>query len=302
MKNFRVLILLFILSGLGVLIYVMGVTRMGVGTTPALAPAFQLAGESTQLLDRAAAKVIPVDDIDEKELGDIIAGRAHTLQEDSMTALYLNDCMSYLVRYSKKPFEYRAFVYPSDVPNAFALPGGVIYVTRGLLKTMQSESELMGVMAHEMGHIELGHCFSSVKFELLARKAHGHTLGKIADMAVGLLLRPGFSKAQENESDEYAYGLLLESQYDPRGVGFAFKRLADSTGVRKESGLIEAYFSTHPSLELRYEKFMADAFQWWSDHRKEKRYIGRRNLSEMKSMESLPLGTEWFEYNQMIKE
>ncbi len=72
----------------------------------------------------------------------------------------------------------------------------------------------MSVMAHEMGHIELGHCFNAVKFELLARKTHEETLGKIADFAVPFLLHPSFSKTQENESDEYAYNLMIESQYD----------------------------------------------------------------------------------------
>lgn len=301
MKELRLFIPLVLVIAFGVLIYVIGSNRMDISTTPALAPAFQLAGESTQLIDRAASKVIPVEELDEKELGDIIAGRAHTEPQDSATAVYLNACMSYLIRYSKQPFEYRVFVHPSDVPNAFALPGGVVYVTRGLLKTMRSESELIAVMAHEMGHIELGHCFNSVKFELLARKAHGETLGKIADFAVAFLLRPSFSKTQENESDEYAYRLMIESQYDPRGLAFAFNRLADSTGVRRENGILDAYFSTHPSLELRYTKFLADADQWWSNHREERRYIGRKNLTELKTMEENPAKDEWFIYYDMIK-
>ncbi len=302
MKNIRLLIPLLLLGATGALIYIAGSDRMDMSTKPAFAPAFQLAGESTQLIDRAAARIIPVDELDEKELGDIIAARAYTEPEDSAVADYVNACMSYLIRYSKKPFEYRVFVYPSDIPNAFALPGGVVYVTRGLMKTMQSESELISVMAHEMGHIELGHCFNAVKFELLARKMHGQTLGMIADFAVSFLLRPSFSKTQENEADEYAYHLLVESQYDPRGVGFAFIRLADSTGVAREHGLIEAYFSTHPALELRYTKFLSDADQWWSDHRDETRYIGRKNLKEAITMEQIPFEDEWFKYYDMIKE
>ena len=58
----------------------------------------------------------------------------------------------------------------TPMPNAFALPGGVIIVTGGLLKTLKSEAELAAVLSHEMGHIELSHCLDTVRFQLLARK------------------------------------------------------------------------------------------------------------------------------------
>jgi len=62
----------------------------------------------------------------------------------------------------------------------FTLPSGVILVTKGLLETMQSESELVSILAHELGHIERGHCFDVVKYELLARKIKSEKLGELA--------------------------------------------------------------------------------------------------------------------------
>jgi predicted Zn-dependent protease len=99
---------------------------------------------------------------------------------------------------------------------------------------LQSEAQVVSVLAHELGHIERGHCFDKVRFELVARKVGSDTLGALADFAAQLLLRHSYSKTTEDEADEYAWELLVNSEYDPRGVGGAFeslRRFAAKAGI-----------------------------------------------------------------------
>lgn len=251
-----------------------------------LAPAYQIAGRASGSINKALSKVIPIDELDEKEYGEIIALNFESSADNNdRDFIYLNDLIRSLTPHAKKPFSYRVFVLPYSFPNAYALPGGVILATKGLLTVMESEAEVVSVLAHEMGHIENEHCFSAVKYELLFRKLKSPTLGQLADFAINLLLRHSFSKTQENEADEYAYALILQTEYDPAAVGNAFRRLqtrADSTSSRHEerqqADIIEDYFMTHPPLPLRIEKYQEQARLWWQQHPDEKRYIGKSNL------------------------
>jgi predicted Zn-dependent protease len=282
-----------VLIGLGSWItFEVGRQRLDPDVRTSYAPAFQLAGKSTDLLNRAMARVIPVNELDEAELGDILEDRLGGV-EDSVSLRYLNDGITYLTMFTKKPFRYRVRIYPSETPNAFALPGGLIFVTQGLLQTLRSESELMAVLAHELGHIELQHCFNAVKFELLSRKMNRASLGQIVDIAIHVLLRPSFSKTQENDADEYSFGCMHRSMYDPAAVAGAFESLKTVSGEDRKSNLIDDYLATHPSLEARIRKYSSEADHWWKSHRGEKRYIGVLNLQQRQTARQLQLTSEW---------
>lgn len=249
-----------------------------------LAPAYQLFGHATKGLSRALTQVIPVDNIDEKKYGDAIVMRCDAYSDPKdKDFIYVNEIMGVIIKYSKKPFFYKVYIQKSDAPNAFALPGGVIFVTRGLLANMESESELVSVLAHEMGHIELSHCLDIVRFELLAKKIGAESLGKLADFAMNLLLRHSFSKTQEDDADTYAFELLKNSAYDPSAEGRTFEVFikycakfgkADSP----KANVIRDYFLSHPPLSIREEKFSEKARLWWKKHHDEKRYVGKMNL------------------------
>ena len=92
----------------------------------------------------------------------------------------------------------------------------------------QRDPELVAVLAHELGHIEQGHCVDAVKFRLLAEKLGERTFGQIVDFAVQMLVAHSFSKTQEDEADEYAYTAVVNGPYDPRGVGDSFRSLLPS--------------------------------------------------------------------------
>lgn len=261
-----------------------------------LAPAYQLFGHATKGINRALAVAVRVDDLDEKEYGDAIVQNCDLYQNpDDKDFIYTNNVMKDLIPYKKKPFDYHLYIYEDSSPNAFALPGGVIFVTRGLLTTIHSQAELAAVLAHEMGHIELSHCVDSVKFELAAKKLGVKTLGEFADEMLSMMMRHSFSKTQEDQADTYAFEILTAGKYNPSAEGAVYESFIvwlKKNGVesRKKADIIRDYFMSHPPLEIRAEKFTEEAHQWWKENPKEKRYSGVANLKTRSIKE---LKNEW---------
>jgi Zn-dependent protease with chaperone function len=262
-----------------------------------LAPAFQLLGTPVKAVDRLAGRVIPVDDLDERDLGLVLRARYESgVDPNDADFLYVNDLTDHLSQAAGKPFDYRAYVLESSAPNAMALPGGVVLVTRGVLTTLRSEAEVAAVISHEIGHIEQGHCFDAVKFRLLAGKVGQDTLGALADLATRLLVSHSFSKTQEDEADEYAWARLVGSRYDPAGAGDSFESMiawirgtasgGSRVGSRTKAHVLRDYFSSHPPLEIREAKFGKRAAAWWRSHADQQRYVGRKNLADRKSLHS----------------
>ena len=141
----------------------------------------------------------------------------------------------------------------------------------------------MAVLAHELGHIEQGHCVYAVKFRLLADKLGARTFGQIVDFAVRMLVSHSFSKTQEDEADEYSYAAIVNSPDDPRGGGGSFASLLRYV-TRSESveprgaDPIRDYFRSHPPLEIREAKFRERAEAWWRRNGDQVRHVGEGNL------------------------
>ncbi|NJD31165.1 MAG: peptidase M48 [Gammaproteobacteria bacterium] len=264
-----------------------------------LTSAFQVVGAPLKLADRVASRVLPVGDLDEKELGDIYrASFDPQASPPSREQRYLDSLLKELQPFAGKPFPYRAYVVDYPTPNAMALPGGVLLVTRQLLTTLHSESELVSVLAHEMGHVERGHCFDTVRFELAARKIGAEPLGAIADLASQVLLAHSYSKTMEHEADEYAFELLTNSRYDPRGEAAAFQSLEQYVAARgdrtpQQANPLRDYFTSHPPLEIRANEFGQRAHAWWSRHAEQRRYVGARNLAALVALPRHELADEW---------
>ena len=103
------------------------------------------------------------------------------------------------------------------------------------------------MLAHEIGHLELGHCFELVRSELLARRSRNVVLGRLADELLGILVRRGYSPAAEAESDAYAFALLVASRYDPAGLAASFSSMLASRGQLRPTGPLGELADT-PSL------------------------------------------------------
>lgn len=296
---------LLVITG-STLIFVLTKAKIRLPYESTLAPAFQLLGRPVKRMDRALTKVLPVDNIDEKEYGEAIALRYE--QYNSGTAAdqaYIQSLIEHVSADASKGFRYKALIIDDISPNAFALPGGVVVVTAGLLETLQSESELVAVLAHEVGHVELSHCLDSVRMEIVANKIGSAPLGELADMAMTMMMRHTYSKTQEDEADEYAWAWIRNSQYAPSGHGLSFGRLIEYDRPDVDGGSNEAetqraphpiseYFQSHPHLEHRKEKFSERARVWRKQHSDEERCIGRNHLKNRSAMhESDYDANEW---------
>lgn len=296
----RLILLALLLACGAVLVVSLYVARMRSPLRSTLASSFQLLGTPVKLLDRMASRVVPVSALDERELGDTFRRRFDVqVASGDADQVYLDALMAAITPFTHKPFPYRAYVVGFyGAPNAMALPGGVILVTQELLGTLHSESELVAVLAHEVGHIERGHCFDTVRIQLLTRKIGSGTLGALADATAQALLRHAYSKTTEGEADEYAFDLLVSSRYDPLGIGNSFgslRQYTQSAGAQtsQHADPIRDYFMSHPPLEIREATFTERGVAWWKRHPQERRYVGRQNLLDRKAFGRLELSREW---------
>lgn len=192
----------------------------------------------------------------ERALGQEVAlsatGRWNVVNDDALNN-YVQMVAQTLADSTPQGGEPVAFVLDTNVPNAFSGPTGYIMVTRGLLAQLRDESELAGVMGHELGHIIKHHGLNSAKQAMItggALKAGTSSLSRNALVGMGApladqIITSGYSQAQENEADKIAVGLSAAAGYDPQGYVRALQRLQPL-----QKGGNQA-FSTHPDIADR---------------------------------------------------
>jgi predicted Zn-dependent protease len=161
---------------------------------------------------------------------------------------------------------YTFYVVNTDAVNAFALPGGFVYINRGLIEQTSNLSELAGVLAHEIAHVEERHSVKQI--ERVQRANLGGALasillggagGGLAQAGInvaGTAILAGYSREAESEADSLAVVLLVESGIDPTGLVTFFKHLL--TEHERQPSLFEQWFSTHPLTENRISTTRAE--------------------------------------------
>lgn len=154
---------------------------------------------------------------------------------------------------------YKFFVIDSPIVNAFAVPGGYIYVSRGLLALANSEAELAGVMAHEIGHITARHAAERMSHgvlvglgaAILSAATGSDAVGQAANVGSELYIK-SYSRTQEDQADELGVRYLTRAGYDPRSMATFLKNLDAQTKLdlkiagQGEGATGFSYFSTHP--------------------------------------------------------
>jgi len=140
-----------------------------------------------------------------------------------------------------------------DELNAFALPGGYLYVYTGLLKYLDSEAALAGVLGHEIAHAALRHATNRMTayygVSMLASLVLGENPSQVEEIAANLLTGVAFlanSRTDENQADEYSFKYLQDTRYYPGGVKFFFEKMRDDKLVSSKSDKIATFLSTHP--------------------------------------------------------
>ena len=156
------------------------------------------------------------------------------------------------VKYAKE-FKWQLRIIKDDSTlNAFCTPGGYIYVYTGIIKYLDTEDELAGVMGHEMAHADLRHSTRQMTktfgLQLLVEAALGEyaALKQITSGLVGLK----FSRAHETEADQMSVHYLCGTEYDADGGAGFFEKIEASGGGRTPE-----FMSTHPSPANRIDNY-----------------------------------------------
>src|SRR5438105_4907878 len=187
------------------------------------------------------------------------AERQLPILNDRQAATYINTLGQNLAAHApgeKYPYQFK--IVNDTAINAFALPGGFVYVNRGAIEAADSENQIAGVMAHEIGHVVLRHGTNQVSKAYLAQaplSILGGMLGSnsigsvLAQLGVGLGLNSLFlkySRDAESQADLMGTQILHDSGYDPRGMVEFFEKIqAESKGRAVE------FLSDHPNPENR---------------------------------------------------
>lgn len=187
------------------------------------------------------------------------------LYESREVNAYIGRVGGALTGHTHRPhLEYHFYVLDSPVVNAFAVPGGYIYVTRGILAMMNSEAELAVVLAHELGHVNARHSMRRLSNAMLATVglAAGSAISKtFADLAgvasLGMqLLFLQYSRNDEREADELGVLYSRKGLYNPaKMIDFfgSLQRMGDLSGGHSLPG----FLSTHPLTSERIENTQA---------------------------------------------
>lgn len=182
------------------------------------------------------------------------------LVDDPVITEYVNRVGQNIVLHSDAKVPFTIKVIDSDEVNAFALPGGFFFVNKGLLLAADSESELAGVMAHEIAHVCARHAMENqgkgafMNYAALAGMIFGGPIvSTVLQNGGGILTGLAslkFSRGSEQEADRLGVQYLYASGYDPLGMSTMFEKLASQN--KKKPGTIAKLFATHPeSLDRR---------------------------------------------------
>jgi Zn-dependent protease with chaperone function len=199
--------------------------------------------------------------------------------EDQEVTRYLDRLGQRLARESgRSHLRYRFRLINSDEINAFALPGGFIFVHRGLIEAADNESELAGVLGHEIGHIVARHSAAQIRKQQLVNlgiSATGPLFGRglkaIAARRAGQTALAGLfmkhSREAEREADRLGAKNLYDAGYEPRAMVKFFEKLA---ALRENKpNLLQQFFATHPAADERAENIadLLEAFPLKKDLR-----------------------------------
>ena len=206
---------------------------------------------------------------EENELGrkfDELVRAQMPMIEDPLITTYVDDIVKKIVEAkAPMPFTIKSAVIRNESMNAFAIPGGFIYVFTGLIEKAHTEDELAGVIAHELGHVSQRHVASRLEKQSTlniattiaslaaifigggSNVAQGVAISAAAASQAALLT---YSQQDENEADHVGFNSMVKAGYNPIGMRDMFDTMLKLKWYGDSSGL-PSYLSTHPGLSQR---------------------------------------------------
>jgi predicted Zn-dependent protease len=204
----------------------------------------------------------------EKKLGEDEAKKVEQqmglLADDALTG-YVDAVGQRLAKESpRQDVAYQFHVVDMPEPNAFALPGGYVYVTRGLLALSNTEDELAGVVGHEIGHVAARHTVQRVSrqgpFALITNLVSGVTgffvpivgniVGGVGNLAQSLVFSP-YSRSQESQADEVGQEMAAKAGWNPLGLTTFLDTLGREEALVSDGPRKPSFFDSHPATPDR---------------------------------------------------
>ena len=184
-------------------------------------------------------------------------------------------------------FPYQFKVVNTAEVNAFALPGGFMFLNRGLIEAADNEAELAGVMAHEMAHVALRHGTNQASKAYLAQAGFGLLGGLLGRSGTSQMIQTiggfgmnavflKFSRKAEEQADIVGTQILARAGYDPMAMADFFEKLRDEAG--RDPNRLERFFSDHPAPVQRVNRVEQEIRLLGTPHR-------RRPVGNFKSIQ-----------------
>jgi beta-barrel assembly-enhancing protease len=202
---------------------------------------------------------------------------------------YINLVGQAVADVSNRPdIDYHFAILNTDFPNAFATPGGYVFVSIGLLKMIQNEAQLAGVLAHEVAHISQKHALQTLgrsrslqgisALTLTAMDKNPGLFDKLIDEVSEVLFTRGLDKDLEFEADRYGREFAYRMGYYPGGLQNFILKLGKS-----KEGQSSIFMSTHPSTDERIDRLKKNM----SRYQKASFYplLGKRFLSSIQKVQ-----------------
>jgi len=203
--------------------------------------------------------VILIGDSEERDIGVKMDAQIRTEKKiygDRTVTDYVNRTGQKIARLSDRPdVAYHFAVIEDKTPNAFAVPGGFVYVHTGLLRMIDTQSQLAGVLGHEISHVVARHSVKKLQeamgFQVLSALVFGgSSQATQAAVNVGLsLVMQGHSRADEAEADSYGTMYMARAGFNPEGMAQVMDKLATLSGSGE--GFWENLASDHPPAARR---------------------------------------------------
>lgn len=212
----------------------------------------------------SCATATSISPAEEAQLGSQYAAeinRQLPIVQDAAIRNYINQLGRSISSRVDSRLNYTFQVVDAPEVNAFAIPGGYIYVNRGLIERASTMSELAGVLGHEIGHVVERHGLEQMarmqNTQLGVNLAYillGRQPGAVEQVAVqggASAFFASHSRAAENEADEVAVRYMIQSGIDPNGMVSMFQTLVNEQ--QQSPGSVAQWFSTHPLTQDRIE-------------------------------------------------
>jgi len=246
-----------------------------IATRPSAQAILSATADAQHEMTRVPSRLDRMSDADEISIGNQLAANYTNIDRHSpqtsvatqATEAYLQIVGDRVALHARRKLPWK-FHYISDphFVNAFALPGGHVFIGQGLITLMHSEDALAAILGHEVEHIDLRHCSERIQTE-----AHLRDLGPLGDL-VGLpveVFMAGYSKEQELEADRDGTALAVAAGYSPLGVVQLFTEFEKLEGQQAAANhpatpideatqlslqTLEGYFESHPPSAQREQQ------------------------------------------------